>query len=434
MTDTPTTGGTVRYHRADYDPERAYPWMVWFTENVVYNFTAAEGEAMGLTPPAPAPLVVTCNGHSIELSDEAAAAFSRVWADLNDADGWQNREACIALARLLRDARQDPQPASERNVAVLVPNPDERSREFSPWALRVPSGEIAEVLNDDEALEWGFAIDPQAASEPAPPEHWCNCPPDVCRGIGPDAGGCSWCWAKDSDEPCPNAVGDPQPASDRCQTCGSEGLTVCTNACRWPQDEPSPWQVIPNSDPQPTPADGEFSLSAELLAQVESDVYVYGNAFVQFGNGSPYRINPTRVIVKVRDPEPASDPSPHQPAPADSDTLDPAAMPIGTVLLYRFMASRDDGRMRVKTADGWLNNSGLPQAMSLNAEDYTVVHRPAPVSPAEGLRAVLAGRDDADELIDYAARYWVKYEATTSHKHVLLVHAVGDAARSGGAT
>ena len=54
---------------------------------------------------------------------------------------------------------------------------------------------------------------------PAPdPDHWCNCPPDVCRGIGPDAEGCSWCWAKDTDDPCPNArIPEDRPA--QCPKC-----------------------------------------------------------------------------------------------------------------------------------------------------------------------------------------------------------------------
>lgn len=73
------SGGTVRYHQADYHPERKdHPWSLWFTETVVACFTAAEGEAMGLTPPAPAPLVVTCAGHSVELSDEDARLYVQI--------------------------------------------------------------------------------------------------------------------------------------------------------------------------------------------------------------------------------------------------------------------------------------------------------------------------------------------------------------------
>lgn len=61
-------GGTVRYHRAIHHPDSAHPWSVWFTEDAKTSciFTAEQGEAMGLTPPEPAPLVVECNGHSIE--------------------------------------------------------------------------------------------------------------------------------------------------------------------------------------------------------------------------------------------------------------------------------------------------------------------------------------------------------------------------------
>lgn len=74
-----------------------------------------EGEAMGLTPPEPAPLVVTCNGHSIELSDGEAQAFIWWWAhgNLTLPDLPQQNAVAIKLAHLLRDARQDPQPASD---------------------------------------------------------------------------------------------------------------------------------------------------------------------------------------------------------------------------------------------------------------------------------------------------------------------------------
>lgn len=103
-------GGTVRYHRADYRPGTDEPWLVWFTKDQAdpYWFTAEQGEAMGLTPQEPAPLVVTCNGHNIELRDDEAEGY----IELN--------RACMSigtvsgrLAGLLRDARQDPQPASE---------------------------------------------------------------------------------------------------------------------------------------------------------------------------------------------------------------------------------------------------------------------------------------------------------------------------------
>jgi hypothetical protein len=119
MTDT-TTGGTVRYHRAKWEghksPDLVVPWRVQYVEDGKWHwFSAAEGEAMGLTPP-PAPFVVTCNGHSVDLSDEVVTPIVRQWADERVED-WPNGSlilsAVIPLARLLRDARQDPQPASD---------------------------------------------------------------------------------------------------------------------------------------------------------------------------------------------------------------------------------------------------------------------------------------------------------------------------------
>jgi hypothetical protein len=54
MTDS---GGTVRYHEAEWIGEKIkpiYPWMVRFMEDgPIHELTKAEGEAMGLTPPPP---------------------------------------------------------------------------------------------------------------------------------------------------------------------------------------------------------------------------------------------------------------------------------------------------------------------------------------------------------------------------------------------
>lgn len=72
------TGGTVTYHRAEWMDGM---WAVTFLEDGPRRWlTPAEGEAMGLTVPEPAPLVVTCNGHSVELSDEQARLFVESWA------------------------------------------------------------------------------------------------------------------------------------------------------------------------------------------------------------------------------------------------------------------------------------------------------------------------------------------------------------------
>lgn len=112
-------GGTVRYHRAEYLGDVSYPWEVWFDggQGPIF-FTAEQGEAMGLTPPEPAPLVVTCNGHSIELSDEQARLFAESWAKYDARYEWDKSDgprvsASLVLARLLRDARQDPQPTAD---------------------------------------------------------------------------------------------------------------------------------------------------------------------------------------------------------------------------------------------------------------------------------------------------------------------------------
>ena len=111
MSNDPVDGGTVRYHRVEYLCDVSYPWLVWFTEDQAdpYWFTAEQGEAMGLTPPEPAPLVVTCNGHSIELSDEQAEWYSTDWK--GTVDHSPHGSCATKLAGLLRDARQDPQPA-----------------------------------------------------------------------------------------------------------------------------------------------------------------------------------------------------------------------------------------------------------------------------------------------------------------------------------
>lgn len=254
------SGGTVRYHRADYDARLGdAPWAVRFSEDMMpVRFSAEQGEAMGLTPPEPAPLVVTCNGHSVELSDEEARFFAMYYpANTPHRDHFKRVSGAVKLARLLRDARQDPQPAS-------------------------------------------------------------------------DPASCPWC---------------------------SHG-TPCS-----------------------------------------------------YGDDHPERFVP-------------------QPAPADSDTLDFDAMPIGTVAEVTLLDG--DRLLALKDGDGpdykwYVGDSSVVDITRLR--DVRVVYRPAPVSPAEGLRAVLAGRDDADELIEYGARHW-KYvnesDAVTS-----VLGAVGDAARGG---
>lgn len=233
------TGGTVRYHRAEYLGDVSFPWEVWFDggQGPIF-FTAEQGEAMGLTPP-PAPLVVECNGHSIELSDDEARYFATYYPANMPGQYNKRVSGAVKLAGLLRDARQDPQPAS--------------------------------------------------------------------------------------------------------------------------------------------------------------------------------------------DPEPA---------PAPSDTLDFDAMPIGTVAEVTLLDG--DRLLALKDGDGpdykwYVGDSSVVDITRLR--DVRVVYRPAPVSPYEGLRAVLAGRGDADRMIGYAARHWwVSNRPEITHPQFVLTGAVGDAARSGGAT
>ena len=120
MTD-PTDGGTVRYHRAKYDARWGdAPWEVWFSEGMMpVRFSAEQGEAMGLTPPEPAPLVVTCNGHSVELSDGWAEQFLIAWTGPLRYHG-EYDTGNQKLARLLRDARQDHQLTGKWVVQTTV--------------------------------------------------------------------------------------------------------------------------------------------------------------------------------------------------------------------------------------------------------------------------------------------------------------------------
>lgn len=115
-------GGIIRYHRAEWDPDgKRNPdceWLVWFTDDPTRfrGFTAAEGEAMGLTPPAP--LVVTCNGHSVDVPEWELADFIAEWGEdgIEDYSAGSSRLA-TRFAYWLRDASQDPQPASDPEPA-----------------------------------------------------------------------------------------------------------------------------------------------------------------------------------------------------------------------------------------------------------------------------------------------------------------------------
>ena len=211
---------------------------------------------MGLTVPEPAPLVVTCNGHSIELSDEQAEWYSTDWK--GTVDHSPHGSCATKLAGLLRDARQDPQPAS----------------------------------------------------------------------------------------------------------------TV--------------------------------EIGGQVMTQAQYDA--------------------ARFPLLHQDPEPAVEPD------TTSDTLDFDAMPVGTVAEVTLL---DGDRLLALKQDNepgrnwYIGDSSEVDITKLR--DVRVVYQPAPVSPYEGLRAVLAGRDDADELIAQIAERW---DSTLSP----AMQAVGDAARSGGAT
>lgn len=316
------TGGTVTYHRAKYRPGTDEPWLVWFTEDQAdpYWFTAEQGEAMGLTPPEPAPLVVTCNGHSIELSDEEARAFVQEWdlhGDREDFFMLSNHDlACDALAGLLRDARQDPQPASE------------------PWpwgdeGFMCPKMVRETLCVAQAAVGRSLEVDARRVEHVERISRLINlC--DRHRPLGPD---------------------------------GKHGTRQCTPTC-----------------------------------------------------GCEDKREPTTPV------EPAVEPD-------TSDTLDFDAMPIGTVL----WDSRD---FLLRLPGGWTYNPPADENdyydIENDGEPFTVVYQPAPVSPAEGLRAVMAGRDDADELIEYASKHWNYVDE--SDAVCIVLGAVGDAARSGGAT
>lgn len=127
-----------------------------------------------------------------------------------------------------------------------------------------------------------------------------------------------------------------------------------------------------------------------------------------------------------------------RPEQDDTPGIDFDALPIGTVL------KTYNGYYVTKGGNGnWFSSEEALAEPDHLLAPYTVVyqpaplspgecHRPAPVSPYEGLRAVLAGRDDADELIEYASKHWNYVDESDAVTSVL--GAVGDAARSGGAT
>lgn len=141
-----------------------------------------------------------------------------------------------------------------------------------------------------------------------------------------------------------------------------------------------------------------------------------------------------------QDPQPASDThgshvepmdDPYKRQPEQDDTascIDFDALPIGTVLW-------DGLDFLLRLPGGWTYNPPADEHDYYDPERHTsLVYQPAPLSPGECLRGLLAGRDDADELWAYAAENWRCHVSDSPARHVQLLGAVGDAARSGGAT
>lgn len=147
-------GGTVTYHRAEYNSGDD-TWRVWFRPTGgYYAFGGAEGAAMGLTAPDPAPLVVECRGHRIELSDLDADVFQRTWAERATYDIAYDR-ACDKLARLLRDARQDPQPTVDTpsdDIEQLVKNLGYAAAQLGGYGCSASKGYVQDAIDVIAAL------------------------------------------------------------------------------------------------------------------------------------------------------------------------------------------------------------------------------------------------------------------------------------------
>lgn len=121
-----------------------------------------------------------------------------------------------------------------------------------------------------------------------------------------------------------------------------------------------------------------------------------------------------------QDPQPTSDPE-----PAPSDDIDFDALPIGTVL------KTHNGYYVTKGGNGnWFDGEEAHAKPETILAPYTVVYQPAPLSPRQCLEALLAGRDDADELIEHAAKEW-HYGKDVPERGWRLRGAIGDAARGG---
>lgn len=150
MSNDPVDGGTVTQQiegqivAVDFEAQTI---TLSFAEDARVPLTG-DATVTFATPPEPAPLVVTCNGHSIELSDEEAAALVTSFAEyagISDA-----AKVTVRLARLLRGARQDPQPASDTHGGHVEPMDDPYKRQ--PEQDDTASGIDFDALPDGTVL------------------------------------------------------------------------------------------------------------------------------------------------------------------------------------------------------------------------------------------------------------------------------------------
>lgn len=116
MSNDPVDGGTVTQQiegqivAVDFDRQTI---TLSFAEDARVPLTG-DATVTFATPPEPAPLVVTCNGHSIDVPEWELDDFIAEWGEdgVEDYSEGSNRLA-TRFAHWLRDARQDPRPASE---------------------------------------------------------------------------------------------------------------------------------------------------------------------------------------------------------------------------------------------------------------------------------------------------------------------------------
>lgn len=366
------TGGTVTYHRADWIGEKikpVYPWMVQFVEDgPIHELTRAEGEAMGLTVPEPAPLVVECRGHRIELDDEQARLFVETWAKYDARYEWDKSDgprvsASLALAGLLRDARQDPQPTADSE-----PWPWGDEGYMCPKMVRETLC-VAQAAVNDRAMDTRRAEHSRRIQQML---DWC----DRHRPIGPDGKHgtrrCTpTCGCEDKREPITPVrrtvdsftILDPKPAPPVATVeIGGQVMTQAQyDAVRFPLLNPDTGPIV-DTPSQPCPACND-----------EGVVHTY--------DGLP--IGPCDCAATVDIP---------------SDDIDFDALPIGTVL----RGKRTDSRycvVKTNTGEWTWASDDVGGPVSTAPIEWRIVHQPPVLSPRQHLEALLAGRDDADEML-----------------------------------